>query len=176
MSAITSFNPIFPSAHIVIPETTTANVTSLHGRPFPGIRQESYKVVVGSVSMGGNTIDVVVVETGLLVEEVLVDVLELVRAVVVDVLPGHAGQERRHCITESRTHEPADQPILSPPPRRGKAQVRHIHEKSSGKPTGHSPGIKCRQPPRQVHDNLNRYIPHYYSWKKWFSGWRFRPV
>ena len=107
MRAITSFNAIFPSAHIVIPETTSANVTSLHGRAFPGITQESYKVVVvGSVGRGGNTIDVVVVETGLLVEEVLVVVL--VRAVVVDVFPGHAGQERRHCITESRTHEPAD--------------------------------------------------------------------
>jgi hypothetical protein len=109
MRAITSFNPIFPSVHIVIPETTSANVTSLQGRPFPGITHESDKVVVvGSVGRGGNTIDVVVVETGLLVEEVLVVVLELVRVVVVDILPRHAGQERRHCITESRTHEPAD--------------------------------------------------------------------
>jgi len=143
MRAITSFNAMFPSTHAVIPETTSANVTSLHGRPFPGIKHDSDKVVVvGSVGRGGNTIDVVVVETGLLVEEEAV-------LLVVDESPGHAGQERRHCITESRPHEPADQLIHSPHPGRGKEQVRHIHEKSTGKSTGHSPGIKCRQPPRQ---------------------------
>ena len=46
MRAITSFSCIPPWAHEAIPETTSANVTSLHGRPFPGITQPGDKVVV----------------------------------------------------------------------------------------------------------------------------------